>query len=560
MADRATTETVEAVSSPTAMSEDIHVLVHRPAMTQVAFDEIHLKKEMDPKEPLKDRILKQIYCDKRRTWKLLSTYVPSVRFVRYYNIREYLLKDLMAGISVGVLHIPQALAFGLLASLKIQDGFFTSIYPVIMYLLFGTSPHVSFGTSAVICILVAGTVDRRNFTLDQVPEYLDYKESIAAGLSFITGIMLLCMGILRLGFITYYLPDSFFTGFTSAAAVHVGTSQLSTMLGLIIPKFPGVYKVPLAYKAMIEVIYKNQLGGCHYLYSARSHPHRTFRRHLRYCRIALWSLQTEALGWLFIGKVPNTLPPPQVPAAALAEASKYVSDCVVLTILIFAYTIALAKVCAKKHNYEVNDNQELIAYGLANLIPSFFFCFPACVAPPRTMVSSTMNAKTPLCGIVSVIIMIMFTLFIGFLFEQLPKPALAAIIFISLKNLYVQIVEFRKYWRINKYDFAIWFFTFFCTVFLDIDLGLFIGVGVSLVTVVFQSQSSRGFRMGKTLKDTALVEHKRYADSREIPGLKIFRFQSSLYFANAEIFRAFFTAKPSTLASFLSSCRSTKRL
>ncbi|PVD33873.1 hypothetical protein C0Q70_05135 [Pomacea canaliculata] len=464
MADRATTETVEAVSSPTAMSEDIHVLVHRPAMTQVAFDEIHLKKEMDPKEPLKDRILKQIYCDKRRTWKLLSTYVPSVRFVRYYNIREYLLKDLMAGISVGVLHIPQALAFGLLASLKIQDGFFTSIYPVIMYLLFGTSPHVSFGTSAVICILVAGTVD-------------------------------------RLGFITYYLPDSFFTGFTSAAAVHVGTSQLSTMLGLIIPKFPGVYKVPLAYKAMIEV-----------------------------------------------------------PAAALAEASKYVSDCVVLTILIFAYTIALAKVCAKKHNYEVNDNQELIAYGLANLIPSFFFCFPACVAPPRTMVSSTMNAKTPLCGIVSVIIMIMFTLFIGFLFEQLPKPALAAIIFISLKNLYVQIVEFRKYWRINKYDFAIWFFTFFCTVFLDIDLGLFIGVGVSLVTVVFQSQSSRGFRMGKTLKDTALVEHKRYADSREIPGLKIFRFQSSLYFANAEIFRAFFTAKPSTLASFLSSCRSTKRL
>lgn len=91
---------------------------------------------------------------------LLNIFRLVFQFVRYYNIREYLLKDLMAGISVGVLHIPQALAFGLLASLKIQDGFFTSIYPVIMYLLFGTSPHVSFGTSAVICILVAGTVDR----------------------------------------------------------------------------------------------------------------------------------------------------------------------------------------------------------------------------------------------------------------------------------------------------------------------------------------------------------------------------------------------------------------
>lgn len=106
------------------------------------------------------------FLPRRSTWVKRVNLTHSLflfiifQFARYYNIREYLLKDFMAGISVGILHIPQGLAFGLLASLKIQDGLFTSIYPVIMYLLFGTSPHISFGTSAVICILVAGTVDR----------------------------------------------------------------------------------------------------------------------------------------------------------------------------------------------------------------------------------------------------------------------------------------------------------------------------------------------------------------------------------------------------------------
>ncbi|PVD33875.1 hypothetical protein C0Q70_05137 [Pomacea canaliculata] len=461
MASTVATDTQVVVPSSTVRSDDGLVLIHRVPMTQVAFDEIHLKKEKDPTEPLKDRIRKQIYCDKRRTWKILSTYVPSIRFARYYNIREYLLKDFMAGISVGILHIPQGLAFGLLASLKIQDGLFTSIYPVIMYLLFGTSPHISFGTSAVICILVAGTVDRMgaqyaatrpwllNVTaaggngtlpLDQVPEYLDYKESISTGLAFITGIMLLCMGFLKLGFITYYLSDSFFTGFTSAAAVHIGTSQLSTMLGLTIPKFPGVYKVPLAYKAMIEVITKINWGAVIIsiivivlVHVVKEYVNERFKHKLPapipielfvviFVTVAShFGHFKQNFGVAVIGKVPNTLPPPRVPTAALAEASKYFSDCIVLTILIFAYSIALGKICAKKHNYEINDNQELIAYGLGNIIPSFFYCFPACMAPPRTMVASTMNAKTPLSGIVPAVIMILFTLFIGALFEQLPK-------------------------------------------------------------------------------------------------------------------------------------------
>ena len=203
---------------------------------------------------------------------------------------------------------------------------------------------------------------------------------------------------------------------------------------------------------------------------------------------------------------------------------------------------------------QVDDSQELIAYGMCNAVSSFFLCFPSSVAPPRSMVASNMNARTTLCGVFATVVMLMVMLFIGPLFTALPKSALAAIIFISLKGLFVQILGGWKFWKINKFDFVIWFFTFFCTVFLDIDVGLGVGVGVSLITVVFQTQFARGYRLGKVVKDNVLVEAKRYKDTKEVPGLLIFRFQSNLYFANAEIFRSSLysnTVNPRKLLKFL---------
>lgn len=245
----------------------------------------------------------------------------------------------------------------------------------------------------------------------------------------------------------------------------------------------------------------------------------------------------EQFGLGVVGTIPTGIPAPVIPLEGLKKFPSYAVDCFILAILIFANTIAMAKVCAKKHNYEVDDSQEMLAYGLCNTISSFFKCFPSCVAPPRSMVASGMNAKTTLNGIFSAILMLFVILFISRLFGELPKAVLGAIIFTALKGLFIQILDGRKFWRINKFDFAIWFFTFFATVFLDIDLGLGIGVAVSLVTVVFQTQFARGYKEGYTKTDPVLVEHKRYTDSSEIPGVKIFRFQSSLYFANAEIFR-----------------------
>ncbi|CAI9725281.1 solute carrier family 26, member 5 [Octopus vulgaris] len=160
----------------------------------------------------------------------------------------------------------------------------------------------------------------------------------------------------------------------------------------------------------------------------------------------------------------------------------------------------------------------------------------ASVAPPRSMIASTMGVKTTLSAVVTAILMFLLLSVISSLFKTLPVSILAAVIVIALKGLFLQIADLKKFWHINIFDFIIWLITFLSVVFLDIDYGLGIGVVVSLITVVLQSQFAQSYRIAQLSKEDLLVEHKLY-HSEEIRGVRIFRFEANVYFATAEIFR-----------------------
>lgn len=575
------------------------VMIKRAPFTQAAFDEIHLKSEDHEKKSIGERLRSKCHCSRQKVFKFLSAYLPIIKVLRYYNIKDYLVTDILAGVTIGILHIPQALAFGLLTSVKIENGLYTSVWPVILYVLFGTSAHVSMGTSAVICIVTAAVVDRQadifkaenphlmanvtgNNTLiwEDIPEFMDYKEATAMGIAFFTGMILILMGMLKLGFITAYLSDSFFSAFTSGAGVHIATSQLPAILGVKIPRYSGVFKIVKTYTAIFESI--TDVNVASLIIALLSMISIIFVKdylneklkgkipipipiELLVVIVATLVSYLAGLSELFdvaiVNNIPNTIPPPVMPVFDGVET--YIVDCFVLAILIFANTIAMAKICAKRHNYEVDDSQELIAYGMCNFASSFLRCFPSAVAPPRSMVASAMNTKTTVCGVFSTALLILLILVMSTLFEPLPKSALAAIVFISLKGLFVQLKDCVKFWHVHKIDFVIWFFTLFSVVFLDIDFGLGIGVIVSLITVVFQAQFARGYRLGRTMKDVTVVEHKRYADSIEVSGIKVFRFQANLFFANAEIFRTALyraTVNPRKILKFIKKQERMKKL
>ncbi|KAL3843029.1 hypothetical protein ACJMK2_020986 [Sinanodonta woodiana] len=560
-------------SCPPVNAVEMSVNIKRAPLTQVAFDELHLKSEQESTS-WKEKLKSQCFCSKHRLWKIMTAYFPIIKVMRYYKFRDNLLNDFLSGVTIGILHIPQALAFGQLTSVKVEGGLYTSVWPVLLYVFFGTSAHVSMGTSAVISIVTAAVVDREADTFklnnmhllnstgngtnsvvwESISEFMDFKEGVSMNISFFTGIILLAMGLARLGFITAYLSDSFFSAFTSGAGVHIAISQLPAMLGLKIPRFGGNYKIFKTCAAIfgsitevnVAALLIGVISGIIILFVKDCINERFKSKLVIPIPIELFIVVgTTLVSYLgsmkqtfnldIVEYIPQTIPPPQLPNMVGVE--NYIVDCFVMAILVFANTIAMAKICAKRHNYELDDSQELIAYGMCNFGSSFFRCFPSAVAPPRSMVASSMNTKTTLSGVFSTALMLLLILVLSPLFECLPRSALATIIVVALKGLFIQINISVKYWKVNKIDFVIWFFTFFSVVFLDIDFGLGIGVGVALITVVFQTQFAKGYRVGRTIKDTALVEHKKYTDAMEIPGIKIFRFHSNLYFANAEIFR-----------------------
>lgn len=560
-------------SCPPGTIAESGVMIKRAPFTQAAFDEIHLKSEDEEKKTLGERLRSKCQCSRQKLFKFFASYLPIIRVLRYYNIKDYLVTDILAGVTIGILHIPQALAFGLLTSVKIENGLYTSVWPVILYVLFGTSAHVSMGTSAVICIVTAAVVDRQadifkaenphlmsnitgngTFVWEDIPEFMDFKEATAMGIAFFTGVILILMGLLKLGFITAYLSDSFFSAFTSGAGVHIATSQLPAILGLKIPRYSGMFKIVKTYSALFGSIADVNVASLIIallsmiaIVFVKDYLNEKLKGKIPIpipielvvvivaTLVSYLAGLAEAFDVAIVSSIPNTIPPPVMPVFDGVET--YIVDCFVLAILIFANTIAMAKICAKRHNYEVDDSQELIAYGMCNFASSFLRCFPSAVAPPRSMVASAMNTKTTVCGVFSTALLILLILVMSTLFEPLPKSALAAIVFISLKGLFVQLKDCVKFWHVHKIDFVIWFFTLFSVVFLDIDFGLGIGVIVSLITVVFQAQFARGYRLGRTMKDVTVVEHKRYADSIEVSGIKVFRFHANLFFANAEIFR-----------------------
>lgn len=564
-----TTNTLMSTSActPTANTSTLR----RVPITQAAFDELHFKKDRE-RRPISEQIRAKCYCSKKRLWKIVTSYVPLVKTIRYYRLREYLLIDFLAGLTIGIMHIPQALGFGMLASVKIVNGLYTSFWPIVLYMIFGTSPHVSIGTSAVICILTAGIVDREavnfkkswmngtifrngsDYDWESIPQFMDYKEQTAMATSLFAGVILLVMGILKLGFITAYLSESFFSAFTTGAAVHIATSQMPIMFGLTIPKHSGVLKIIYTYIDLFSIISSTNIAelvisiiSIVTLLLVKDCINDRFKHKLKVPipielivvvagTVLCYALKFNVIYDVkIVGQITTQIPVPTLPS--MANARNIFVDSFIIAILIFANTIAMAKICAKKHNYEVDDSQELIAYGMCNFVSAFMYCFPSSIAPPRSLVASSMGVKTSLNAVFTSILMLLVLTVISSLFRTLPKAILGAVITVALKGLFMQMGDIKKFYRINVFDFIIWSSTFLSVVILDIDYGLCVGVCVSLVTVVFQTQFAKGYRLGRIHTEGLLVEHKLYVPSREIKGIKVFRFESNLYFANAEIFR-----------------------
>uniref|UniRef100_A0A674E6G6 STAS domain-containing protein n=1 Tax=Salmo trutta TaxID=8032 RepID=A0A674E6G6_SALTR len=474
--------------------------------------------------------------------------------VKIYQLKEWLLSDIVSGVSTGLVAVLQGLAYSLLASLPPWYGLFTAFFPVIIYFFLGTSRHISVGAFPVLSLMVGAVVTRLvpdegppvNITGFEGLTSDEQRVMVAASVTFLMGIMQLAMGLLQVGFIVMYLSDTLVSGFTTAAAVHILVSQLKFVLGLVVPGLSGplsiVYKIFVQIEKtnvcdlvtsiliMVVVFIVKEINDRYKAKLPVPIPIEVIMTVIA-CGVSYAFNFQEIYKVDVVGRIPSPMAPNmQIFGQTAVEAFP-------MAIVGFAVAFSVAKVYSVKHDYIIDGNQELIAFGASNIIGAAFKSFAASTALSRSAVQESTGGKTQIAGLLSALIVMVVTLAIGFLLEPLPKSVLGAVVIVNLKGMLMQIREVPYLWRRDRPDCLVWLGTCLASILLGLDLGLAVGLGMELLTVVFRAQFPRCSVLANITGTDIYKDRKDYMTIYEPEGVKIFRIPSPIFFANIDFFR-----------------------
>ncbi|XP_039084047.1 solute carrier family 26 member 6 isoform X1 [Hyaena hyaena] len=500
-------------------------------------------------------------CSYTRARALLLQHLPVLAWLPRYPVRDWLLGDLLSGLSVAIMQLPQGLAYALLAGLPPVFGLYSSFYPVFIYFLFGTSRHISVGTFAVMSVMVGSVTESlapdedfqqaANATVNE--EARDaVRVQLAATLSVLVGIFQVGLGLVRFGFVVTYLSEPLVRGYTTAASVQVFVSQLKYVFGLQLSSRSGplslIYTVlevcqKLPQSVVGTVVTALVAGVVLVLVKLLNEK---LQRHLPLpipgelltligaTGISYGVGLKHRFGVDVVGDIPAGLVPPVAPKPQLFAS--LVGYAFTIAVVGFAIAISLGKIFALRHGYRVDSNQELVALGLSNLIGGIFQCFPVSCSMSRSLVQEGAGGNTQVAGAVSSLFILIIILKLGELFRDLPKAVLAAAIIVNLKGMLKQFTDICSLWKANRVDLLIWVVTFVATILLNLDLGLAVAVVFSLLLVVFRTQLPHYSVLGQVPDTDIYLDVAEYSEAREVPGVKIFRSSATMYFANAELY------------------------
>ncbi|KAK7884613.1 hypothetical protein WMY93_027736 [Mugilogobius chulae] len=452
-------------------------------------------------------------CNGPRLKKCFKTSLPVVSWLPRYPFRENALGDLISGISVGIMQLPQGMAYALLASVPAVYGLYSSFYPVLIYFFFGTSKHISVvSTYAVMSVMIGGVTERlapdsdffNNVTGINASLRDAERVKVAAAVTFMSGIFQVLLGLVQFGFVVTYLSEPLVRGYTTGAAIHVIVSQLKYTFGINPTRFSGplalIYTIleicsllpetnigtlVVSAVAIVCLILAKELNT--YLAKWLPVPIPVELIAIIIATVISWQVDLNArYGVDVVGQIPSGLQPPAVPDISLL--SQVIGDAFAISVVGYGLAISLGRIFALKYGYKVDSNQELIALGLSNAVGGFFQCFAISCSMSRSMVQVSTGGRSQVAGAISAVVILIITLWIGQLFEELPKSVLAAIIYVNLQGIMRQFTDIPALWKSNRIDMVIWVATFILTVLLNPDLGLAASIAFALLTVIFRTQ------------------------------------------------------------------------
>uniref|UniRef100_A0AAR2KB19 STAS domain-containing protein n=1 Tax=Pygocentrus nattereri TaxID=42514 RepID=A0AAR2KB19_PYGNA len=500
-----------------------------------------------------------LICDSQRVKNAALSLLPVIGWMKIYRFREWLFNDIVSGISTGLVAVLQGLAFSLLARLPPGYGLYTAFFPAMVYFFLGTSRHLSVGPFPVLSMMIGDVVLR---LADNAPvnitgfEELTLEERrvvVASSVTFLMGIFQLSLGLLRVGFIVIYLSDTLVSGFTTAAAVHILVSQLKFVLGLNVDSKNGILSIfrsleeifrnisqtnlvdlAISIVIMVMVFIVKELNDMFKSKLPVPIPIEIIMTVIT-CGVSYGFNFTTRYNVTVIGDMLKGYEAPFAPNVEVMQQS--VVDGFITAIVGFAVAFSVAKVYAVKHDYTINGNQELIAFGVSNIFGASFRSFAASTALSRTAVQESTGGKTQIASLISAMIAMIVIVGIGFLLEPLPRSVLGALVIVNLKGMLMQFREICYLWRKDKVDLVIWVVTCASAIILGLDVGLGVGLGVELLTVVFRTQFPLCSVLANITGTDIYRDRKDYLCINEPKGVKIFRIPAPIFFANIDFFR-----------------------
>ena len=478
--------------------------------------------------------------------KKLSAWLPILTWGQQYD-RHTLVSDLLAATIVTIMLIPQGLAYALLAGLPPEAGLYASVAPLLLYALFGTSRVLAVGPVAVVSLMTAAAISEQSMLSSASPW------AIAITLAFLSGSLLLLMGLLRLGFLANFLSHPVISGFISASGLLIAASQLKTILGIraegqhffdifsalarqisqthVLTLLIGASAIIFLFwvrKGLKPLLQRAGIGPKLADSLAKAGPVAAIAVTLT----LTWWLDWQTQGVKIVGAVPQGLPPLTLPLWDLNLLKQLALPALLISIVGFAESVSVGQTLAAKRRQRLEPNQELIALGASNISASLSGGFPVTGGFARSVVNFDAGAQTPAAGIYTAVGIALASLFLTPALYYLPQATLSATIIVAVLSL-VDLTIFKRTWQYSKADFAAALSTFVVTLAIGVELGLVTGVSVSLTLFLYRTSRPH-------IAEVGLVpgtEHFRNVLRHSVlvnPTLVSLRVDESLYFANSK--------------------------
>lgn len=466
----------------------------------------------------------------------MNRFFPILSWLPSYN-NDMFKGDLAAGLTVGVMLIPQAMAYALIAGMPPVYGLYASLVPLVIYGFMGTSRQLAVGPVAVVALLVAAGVG--DLAEPGSSEYIQ----LAILLALMAGGIQLLLGLFRMGFLVNFLSHPVITGFTAGAALIIAFSQTQNLLGISMESSKHIHVILSQVFASRSEIHPGTMGlgigAIAMIYGIKRWNKRIPGALIT---VTIATLLVSLTGWSqqgikVIGEVPSGLPAFRLYEINMDTIFELLPIALAITLVGFMESIAVAKsIHARHRDYKLDPNQELVALGSANIAGSFFQIFPVTGGFSRSAVNDQAGARSGMASIISALLIAVTLLFLTSYFYYLPNAVLGAVIVTAVIGL-IDVKEMKFLWKTKKEDFAMMAVTFLVTLLLGIEEGILTGGVASLGVVIFHSSRPHVAKLGQLPGNGVYRNTSRFEEASERDDLLVFRYDAPLYYANADHFK-----------------------